>query len=479
MIKKVHTDDFQQWSFIRSPKQTKDWISSEHLFVTLDGKAEIKETILSGIRASKSCIKICSFILTDEDVINELFKKLDSSDVAIFILTQLDGSKFSSSFLTEEEMNELFKSSAQTHLNAIGNLYDKGAHVRASESLHAKFYIFDNETTLLTSANLTNPSLNLNPESGVILTGKTSLDAIKVYDIIYRYGTSYNNFIKAGGNKRFITKRISNFNANWFPDSSNGFLFTLEEKNRTIYDKIIQIIDDAKKQITLSSYCIVGIENLNEFMNSLTTALNRGVKVNIFCRGMNYRYDHLYSCQLLAKLGCNIYGDLYNHSKGLSNEKESIIFTANIDGRHGLLNGFEVGAVLTKQQSKSLNDFMDWQIKNAPYYFTKNPVREDVFNSYIWYCNSKGIKPPKRFNALVLYTHGLSEEEKKSIENNIFYGVYKDGQLIALEINGNYLKAEDLGDNRLKVKPTKSKNEDFFRLNKYLIMYNELILKHE
>lgn len=479
MIKKIHTDNFQQWSFIRSPKQIVDWLNSKYLFVTLNNTSELKEKIISGIRGAESCIKICSFILTDKDVINELFKKLDSSDVAIFILTQLDDSKFSSSFLTEEEINELFKSSAQTHLNAIGNLYDKGAHVRASESLHAKFYIFDNETTLLTSANLTNPSLNINPESGVILTGKTSRDAIKVYDIIYRYGTSYSNFIKAGGNKRFVTKGTSNLKSDWFPDASNGFLFTLEKKNRTIYDKIIHIIDNAKKQITLSSYCIVGVENLNEFMNSLTTALKRGVKVNIFCRGMNYRYDHLYSCQLLAKLGCNIYGDLYNHSKGLSNEKESIIFTANIDGRHGLLDGFEVGAVLTKQQSKSLNDFMDWQIKNAPYYFTKNPVREDVFNSYIWYCNSKGIRPPKRFNAITLHTKGLSEEEKQVIENSAFYGVYKDHQLIALDVNGDYFKTEDLGGDRLKVKPSKSNNEALFRLNKYLIMYNELILEHE
>ena len=44
------------------------------------------------------------------------------------------------------------------------------------------------------------------------------------------------------------------------------------------------------------------------------------------------------------------FADLFNHSKGVINEKKGLIFTANIDGFHGLRNGFEVGYILQEKQ---------------------------------------------------------------------------------------------------------------------------------
>ena len=72
----------------------------------------------------------------------------------------------------------------------------------------------------------------------------------------------------------------------------------------------------------------------------------RNGSVNIFCRGMNYRSDHLVACNELVKMGCVIYGDVFNHSKGIISKDNGMIFTANIDGQHGLTNGFEVGYLM-------------------------------------------------------------------------------------------------------------------------------------
>ena len=84
---------------------------------------------------------------------------------------------------------------------------------------------------------------------------------------------------------------------------------------------------------------------------------------------MNYRNDHLTGSQLLSLAGCKIFADLFNHSKGVINEKRGMIFTANIDGFHGLKNGFEVGYVLQeKQRIEFLNIHSDL-IKSAYYIF--------------------------------------------------------------------------------------------------------------
>ena len=58
----------------------------------------------------------------------------------------------------------------------------------------------------------------------------------------------------------------------------------------------------------------------------------------------------------LKSLGCVVYGDDNNHSKCILSEKDGILFTANIDGKQGLLNGFEVGIKLTNEQRAIANN---------------------------------------------------------------------------------------------------------------------------
>jgi len=472
MVTITNMDVLDQWSFVQRDVVYHSWGSNEYLPVTLQEKIELKRLILKGIDEANECLKICSFILTDVDVINALVRKLDSTETAIFILTQLDESKFSTSFLTDEEIKE---NPSQYHLDAIATLNDKGAHIRASGSVHAKFIIVDNDYTILTSANITRSSLNENPESGVILRDDLCKDAAIVFDLVYRYGTTYSRFIKAGGNKRYILQNENNLQDSWLPDASNGFLFTLSGSKRYIYDEMIRIIDEANSELILSTYCIVGVEKLKEFTDAIKNAIDRGVRVVVFCRGMNYRSDHLYGSKLLADLGCELYGDLLNHSKGLSNENDSMIFTANVDGRHGLEGGFEVGAKLSLNQHNAIRSFMLWQVENAPYKFLKNVAREEVFRTYEWYCKTRGKRSPERIKSLTIHGNGLSKKTQQDLKNKAFYGVYKGEELVALDIEGEFLSAKKIGET-LEVEHT---NYKYYNNEKYLIRYDELRLDYE
>lgn len=472
MIKKTSSDSLNQWIFIRRAVENIEWSENALLPVTLPYSQELKREIIQCIENAEKCLKICSFIITDDDIIKSLLNKLKTSDVAVFILTQLDKSKFSSSFLTDEEINE---NPSQNHLDAISLLYDRGAHIRASDSVHSKFLIVDDKKTLLTSANLTTPSLTSNPETGVYLTGSSSEDASKVFDLVFRYGTTYNRFVSAGGGKRYVMQTTNELDKDWLPSRKNNFLFTLNDLNKSIYEELVNVIDASENQIILSTYCVVSLENLPELIDSLKSAINRGVSIRVFCRGMNYRSDHLHGCTILAEMGCEIYGDLLNHSKGLSNGLNTIIFTANLDGRHGLLNGFEVGAHLAPEKGAVLKNFMEWQINTAPYHFIKNPNRKEAFETYSWYCRTKNISIPEAYSTLHIKANGLNKAERVHLEDQLFYGVYKGKDLLAIDLNGKLFSTHTVF-NFIYINPT---NKKYFQSERYLVRYSEIIIDYE
>ncbi len=387
-----------------------DYLSQPELSVTLPEFREIKNELISLIKNAKQSIKLCSFILSDPEVYSELMDVTKSKKVALFIITQLDNSKFSTSFLSDEEATENYY---QKHLDYISKLYMNGAHVRAATSAHAKFLIVDDKHAFLMSANITTPSLNENPESGVYIKEEDSKKSlIKLFDLIYQYGTEYTKFKVASKDKQFVVSRDVQLKEDWLigVDKFN-IKFTWGTDNMSLYSEMIKLIEEANtnEKIIISSYSVVGLENLPEFTNSIKNYIEKGGEVILFCRGMNYRPDHLQNCTLLSNLGVKIYGDFFNHSKGIICGNKGFIFTANIDGHHGLLNGFEVGMKINGIQSTSLKNFISWQIKNSPYKFKLNPSKQDLYDTYDYYTKIKNINAPE-------FTQDITFEIPKSLE---------------------------------------------------------------
>lgn len=366
---------------------------AKYLYLTQEDNCSLKDEIINIIKQSKKVLKICSFILTDKEVFQALLEKAKENSVAIFILTQLDQNKlYSSSMLTEEE---LFENPSQSHLDCIKKLYDQGVHVRASTTAHAKFIISDREIAFFTSANLTTPSLSINTESGLYLE-KPEVESLDLlFDVIFQKGTLYKKYLTASKKKQFIIQSEDIIDPQWLPDVEKSKLkYTYEILTNSLYKEILRIILNADKYIFLSSYSIVNLEALPEFVEAIKKAISKKVEIYIFCRGMNYRPDHLKSCEKLANFGCMIFGDFYNHSKGIINEKEGLIFTANIDGNHGLKDGFEIGALLNHSQRDEFLRFHEYLISSSIYKFELLPVILEFFKTYSIYEKIKNQSPP-------------------------------------------------------------------------------------
>jgi len=470
-----NTDTLNSGVFIINESKTEftPFIGYENIFLTQEGNIALKNEILKIISEANSVLKICSFIITDKEIFNAILNKAKETQVAIFILTQLDSTKLENSlsladFITEEEIKE---NPARTHLKYIKQLYDNGIHVRASLSAHSKFIVADRTIGFITSANFTTPSLTFNTESGVYLDEKSSEELDKLFDVIFQQGTTYKQFLgtKKKG-KMLVVQSETNIDNNLLPKSDvSNLRYTCENLSNNLLAEITSIINQANEYLYLSTYSIVGLNSIADLFSSIKNAIERGVSVSVFCRGMNYRNDHLEGVSKLSEIGCTVYADLFNHSKGVINEKTGMIFTANIDGNHGLNNGFEVGSILNELQRKEFLDFHKKLIETSFYVFKNNPLRNDLFITYIAYEQQKGLNIP----VLPQYPE-ITFKSTLNININdfnssiIFYGKAKNSEYLI--VGNNFYKCTLKGNSIFLLENAKARVD----LEKYILIFFEL-----
>ncbi len=451
-------------------KEYLPFVNSNELYLTQESNQGLKLEIIKLISQAQKVLKICSFIITDREVFEAILNKAKEKKVAIFILTQLDQTKIiSSQTITDEELND---NSSQSHINCIRELYDQGVHVRAATSAHAKFIISDRKEALLMSANLTSPSLTFNTESGFYLEPKDVSQLEKLFDVIFQNGTTYRKFINAGKkNKQFIVQSEVNIRTEWLPKAIDSNLkYTYETLNNSLYQSIIDIVRGSKEFLLVSSYSIVGLEKLDVLVKEIGAAIKRGVKIDIFCRGMNYRLDHLNGTKQLAALGCRIYGDMFNHSKGIISESRGMIFTANIDGNHGLLNGFEVGYILDAKKRLEFLKFHEYLIEYSLFKYSISPRRVDFYNTYTFYESKKNISSPAFASEIELFISHQLVKSKQDLENYPLYlSRVKEDQYFLIAGNSFYKCMFDAG--RIQVI---DKAPPAFNIEKHLLKFNNM-----
>jgi len=444
-------------------------------FLITDKRKQLKSYIISKIRVVRESIKLCSFILTDEEIVNELISAISKRNIAVFVLTQLDDSKFNTSFLSEEELEEISNTSGNIHLGFIKSLYEAGAHVRAAENLHAKYIVFDREEAFITSANITTDSLNKNTELGFVCRQRSTVcDFDSLFDLIFQHGTQYEKFIKTGKGKQWVVKTDNDIRREWFPiTESSSLKFTFDKIENSIYSEIIRIIEESKTEILLSTYSIVYLESLPEFTTAIKDAIARNVTIKIFCRAMNHRPDHLKCVKELDSMGCQIFGDVLNHAKGVINEKEGLIFTANIDGKHGLKDGFEVGYNLNEEECRKLRFYFEYKISTAPFVFKNDPQMFEVFDYFQHTYQVKNTNTPFLRGDYTIRMHDNTFLKKALCAYPVFIHTDKVGKALALEVGNNFYKVISCKENILEINSQK-KSESRRNSRKYILPFQNL-----
>ncbi len=467
-----------------------DYLGGDGFIVTCKKQKDLLALITDLISNAKTYIKVCSFIIDNKQIFDLLMEQLRKRNLSVFILTAIDERNIKSDILNEIESEEF---SALRHFEFIGELVKAGGHIRASPSAHAKFLIQDGNKAIIMSANLTEPSLIMNQgkmdpnyESGILLENKSEVTTLeRIFDSIFQYGTKFKRFIEFSKDIQLIDIKDIDINEADFPPMNTPILWSYEEYHQLLYDKMILTIAQGMSQINLSTFSIVGLRNLNEFIQEVKSfIIDRNGAVNIYCRAMNHRFDHISACLQLSDLGVKIYGDMFNHSKGISvDDKEGIIFTANIDGKHGLKSGFEIGYHLNNSHRSfsKFNSFMKYQLETAPFVFKSEPYKKDVFDFYKYWYKEKNVKKedfPLKFEVTYFKNKQFVSEFEDLISNVlIFYSILKDSEpyKVQFELKDKAYLLRKINSVTFEVEK-EIKGNDIYKGEKYVLFYESINL---
>lgn len=333
------------------------------LYFSTKERQILTDRILALIRDSKTYIKTGNFFFRDETIQRELLNAARRGE-AVFILSNLTGNENRGISVANN------KAETDPHISNLHNLEREGVHVHLCRDLHAKFLIADGKSGLIMSANYTLDSLHGNPENGVDVLGKDLSNLEDVFDELYlhpdtilldseeqyRYADK-NSPIPVGtfdfsGDSRLLMTMASK-------ESSN----LRECKYTSILNKIIEIIANAKTSVDIVSWSFNEVEKLPDFIESLSKAKQRGVHIRLYYGTKGEEWQITRTRKQIDNLSKQI-GDIEaiplvdNHAKCVISETQGMIFTANIDGKRGLLTGFELGYILDESERKTALSYL-------------------------------------------------------------------------------------------------------------------------
>ena len=325
---------------------------------TFSGRSTIKENLIEILKNAQNYVFFTSFLIQDEQIIQTLIETARRLKCHVYVLTTLQNNDFDAIASFEDEIIEE-QWNFKEHIKGIQELVRNGISVKARKDCHAKFAVIDDKYAIVTSANAVPtcftdiPQQNgrireANPENGVLI--EMPLEVIRIsnfFRAIWRSAYNYyvspdEHIFEIGELSKEIIPVICNEPGS---KSDEGQIVWTSPDDWRILHSIVRMIDVAQQKVTICSYVIRGIET-HLLGEKLLEAAKRGVEIELLVRGM-YRRDHIDSCYFLKKTlkdQINICGDFCNHSKAiLIDDKEAMIFSANIDSQHGLDSSVEMG----------------------------------------------------------------------------------------------------------------------------------------
>ena len=342
-----------------------------------DGKRkELTESILEMIRTAKSYIKISSFVMEDQMVVDELRSVAYSGKVAVFVISNRNKREDEEYISTKDKKDIVDAEGIHAHRMFLQRMYYSGVHVRLLDNLHAKFVITDGKKGVLMSANIASNSLNKNVETGISVEGDDLKCLELVFDTMYNYAdivqfvqSDRSDVIKMSV-KKLPSQIFDGIKGNIRLTAISRYQTNLSEcKQTSIYNSIIKIIDESELFVYVVAWVFKDKRGvLSKLKYAIDRAVKRGVKITLLYNdkgnSANKEIQQKYIYEL-GRIGCDAYPVTNNHSKCVLSDKGGMLFTANIDGNNGLLEGFEVGCMLDKEQYQQAVKHVEELIKLA------------------------------------------------------------------------------------------------------------------
>lgn len=328
----------------------------KHVYTYWESARTIRSELEAMISGAKRKIFIASFLLGDAALLDALAAAASRLLGGVYVITQLDERRLA------QGLHELADGGApsaetsgvdaavQTQKKRFDQMTRNGIYVRGHLNCHAKFVVADDETALVTSANLMTSALDFTGENGVVITDRAQVQRLaRLFARLWHTGCDYE--ARPGQEYRLSKlKRAGRWTAD-VPapaDSRSAEVIWTDGTEHHILTAIQDIITSAESELLLASFGLTRLRERHELLlDPIITAVTRGVRVKLLIRPRRNQPRHLAEAAELAKSGVEIYGDPRTHVKAaIADGRRGALFSANFDFEHGLTSGVEVGCRL-------------------------------------------------------------------------------------------------------------------------------------
>ena len=305
--------------------------------ITLDNKCELDvcKEILNNIKVAQKSIDIAIYGYSQVPDIEEALKDAISRNVIVRLVYDADRN------------GENIYPDTNHLASLIGNSRSDKDSIESGSKMHNKFYIFDDKTVILGSANLSQTDM-----SGFNSNCVISLENEKIAQV---YKKEFNQMYDG---KFHNTKTASLFNNFIIDDIEAKVFFSPQDKG--IEKAILPIIDNAKDYI----YIPIFVLTEKRVANSLVQAQKRGVRVRLIMDALSSSTNHS-KIDALRKANIEVKTENYAgkmHSKSMIIDDEyTIIGSMNFSDSGENKNDENFIVLKDKEIAQAYRKFFDYQ----------------------------------------------------------------------------------------------------------------------
>lgn len=315
--------------------------------------AHIRDLLIAQIRAASRKVLFCSFLFADDDVVQALCEAAERLHGGVYILTALGKHLRAEVLELDDEVNAQTakqRERAQRHDEHLRQLAQAGAWLRSAEDCHAKFCVVDDACAIVTSANSTKEAYEINPEDGLALHQPLAAREFgRLFAHIWQYLTALESL---PGSSLDVHSLPAPNGVPWRALTGTGdsrAVTTLRRYETSLLDAAVQVIDRALHHLTIATYSFIGMED-HPVGAALQRALARGVGIDLLVQPRNH-IEAQRACLAwllgLAPDQVRIHGHRRTHTKSIvADEQAVLLWTGNLDAKHGWHDGIEVGVVV-------------------------------------------------------------------------------------------------------------------------------------
>ena len=398
---------------------------SERIVCTHPMNPSILNTMVEMIENAQHKVLLCNWMLSHTKVETALARAASRLNGRVHVLTTLETNVHSRYTDDGEALNDLAR---------LQKLAGEGVYIRLHPEAHAKFLIVDDQV-LVTSANIRDTSLEKNIETG-ILTSEPKI----VKDFLSMYSHIWLQEAKQHIRPSRSDPRLGN---TWKSDRSEpptfngGACWTLSNRRMSLAKEIIATIRLANESLRISTYAFASLDAGigSKVLRAIIDADERGVQTTILYHatstaiGRPPRENEFEGFRAIARCkNVRMVGHPRLHAKHvIADGRYGLMFTANLDGLHGLNSGIEVGVKLSSAACHELSSWHDSLFNSFPLEFVVEPTPSNLNsrggtklvdlpgNAMIW-AESGFEQAKERIINLTKHSSLLSAENNRWIE---------------------------------------------------------------